>query len=285
MNFPNRIERILCALPDHPISVAGTPRLTLQFRIVNIFSLLYLLSGVGLAQTTIVAVRNSAEVVLAADSKGTTPDNKTRAGAVVCKIYSCANFFVGIAGVREAAINQFRFSFPPLLTEACRKGRTPQDKVAALERLLVPRLTRLLQEAKRRDITSYYQLTQTRAVLSVVMVGYEGKVPFIISRSFLAPASARAPVVVQVTGINQLGPLSRGPIEYSFGGHYEQINELVKTRTDLWGAGLVEASKFLVRYMIASRPDVVGPPIDILRIGPSGAKWIQRKPQCTAMAR
>lgn len=240
---------------------------------------MHIASMSGFAQTTIIAARDASEVIMAADSKGTPLEDASRF-VKVCKILTCGNLLVGIAGIREAAISGISFKIPPIVEEVCRANRVTQDKVMNLERLVMPPLTELLKEIRRRDIAYYGGLVQMRAVVNVVFIGFENNIPFIISRNFLTPATIEETVVVTVSGSDQTSLLPAGQIDYVFAGHHEGISEFVKTRNDFWRAGLIEGAKFLVTYMIADRADVVGFPIDIVRLDKSGVKWVQRKPEC-----
>ena len=51
-------------------------------------------------------------------------------------------------------------------------------------------------------------------------------------------------------------------------------------KDDFWKIGYAEGIRKLITIEIEADPNTVGPPIDILRIGESGAEWIQRKPEC-----
>lgn len=42
----------------------------------------------------------------------------------------------------------------------------------------------------------------------------------------------------------------------------------------------MEGVRRLIETEIAARSEYVGPPIDILRIDKTGARWIQKKPGC-----
>jgi hypothetical protein len=249
-------------------------------RIRFLFIALFLFAvSPSFAQTTIIAARNATEVVLAADSKGTALEDATKT-IEICKIFTCGSLLVGIAGIRQAAINGISINIPEILRQVCGKANRTEEKVLMLEQTILPPLTDLVREIKRTDSKYYENLVRIRAAVSVVLIGFENEIPVLISSEFRVPEDISSPASVSISRSYFLHPLSRGKVDYIFAGHHEGISEFTKKRNKFWLAGLPEAAKFLVTYMIADRPDVVGFPIDIVSITKNGVRWVQRKQQC-----
>lgn len=247
------------------------------FFLASIFTAL-LINSVA-AQTTIVAARSQKEVVLAADSRGTSATDPQKS-TQICKIARCGKMYVGLAGFYKISVNGVSFDAPQILAQSCTEDRSSRDQVATFERLASRSLTRFLQEVQKREPFYYADQVRQQTGLNLVFIGYENNLPFILSRDFILPSTVQEPAGVKMRRRNQAGAIPAEQIDYVFAGHHEEITQYAQTHTDFWRNGLAEGAKFLVAQMIAARPLIVGPPIDIVRIDASGVHWIQRKAQC-----
>lgn len=233
----------------------------------------------SLVASTVVAARNSDEVVLAADSKLTHFDDRQRVD-VKCKIFSCGAFFVGMTGP-EGVNDVVDFRPQLLLKEACRTGKTSEAMKRRFEQILRPRYTRFLAGLKRVNPEFYaYGVQSQQFFVNLVMVGFENGMPFIRSVNFYSPLDGSAEFLARVETSSQIRNLELGDIDYVTAGVDGDIKEWARTQKSLWRLGLVEAARFLVLHQMMAKSDIVGPPIDILRITKDGARWIQRKPEC-----
>ena len=75
----------------------------------------------------------------------------------------------------------------------------------------------------------------------------------------------------------------KGQVAIRFLGESEAIDGLPEEMPDSWKAGLSDGVRGLIETEIAARGEYVGSPIDIVRISPNGAQWIQRKTECAEL--
>ncbi|MCU1264577.1 MAG: hypothetical protein JWM21_895 [Acidobacteria bacterium] len=239
-------------------------------------AILYGAGGSQATATTIVAVRNSQEVVLAADSKDRQLDETT---SVSCKIFSCGNYFIAIAGVRELRVGKLEFNAPMLVGQACQTPGNATEIMTRLTDSLIQPFTHVMSEWASINPTRYRQSVEKKeAYLNILLVGFEQETPLIVERDVIAPAVISSGVVIH--SLTQNDKLPAAGVSYVFIGRHEGIDEFVRSRRAFWGLGLIEGAKFLVSYEIADIPDLVGPPIDVVSITKEGPKWVQRKAQC-----
>ncbi len=63
-------------------------------------------------------------------------------------------------------------------------------------------------------------------------------------------------------------------------GKHEAIDRDLPKKPGIWKNDPVEVVRELLQIEVASEPETVGPPIDILRITQRGSEWIQEKEIC-----
>jgi hypothetical protein len=65
-----------------------------------------------------------------------------------------------------------------------------------------------------------------------------------------------------------------------FLGEKQAINRFVDANPHYFAIGFVPTIQTLIQLEISDKPELVAPPIDIVRVDMTGTNWIQRKPQC-----
>lgn len=241
--------------------------------------LMLLLAPYVSSQTTIVAVRSSGEVVLAADSKARPAKEEIEGSVVMCKVFTCGEFYVSFAGVTTRPGGSFDpFAYLP---QPCQTPGDAHTRFAAIEKAVLPKYTQVLERLRSEDPVRYALAGRTEKLsLVFIMIGIESGVPFIMSTGYPQPTNSTGPVIVHPVPQFFIGPVPPGVSQYKFAGSYNEIDALMKTRNPFGELGLVRGAEFLVNYMIAAQPDDVGSPIDIVRRTKNGTEWICQKPSC-----
>lgn len=202
---------------------------------------------------------------------------------LTCKIFACGSFYIGWAGPNGTdGVIDFRPKL--LLHETCAAGGNAETTMAKFQDILRTRYTQFLVDMKRLHPEQYRDGVQSREFFGdLVMIGLENGVPFIRGIDLAPPFDESAGANLRVSSYSQTSKLGRGEIDSRIAGVRDEFNEFCKTpevRNSLWRLGLIEAARFLVTYEMVLRPDVVGPPVDIVQLTKDRATWIQRKPEC-----
>lgn len=231
--------------------------------------------------TTVVAVKTPTEIVIGADSKVTdTYGNAFERQA--CKIVPAGAVvfaYEGMARDRQTGFDVARTARAALLS---RRVATAAERVGDMTGALASALFAELPRLKRLDPDTYRAKVEGRVFLKILVAAFEGNRPLLFVRHFRA-APARADIIgVTVTPDDCLADCVGlgAPYVTKFLGESEAIEGLAEETPGFWDRGVAEGVRRLVETEIAARAEYVGPPVDILRIDRSGARWVQKKPAC-----
>jgi hypothetical protein len=232
-------------------------------------------------QTVIAVARNSEEVALAADSKGV--DIRSSTPSLLCKIRPVGEFWVAVSGhFNTKAGSAPRIDLWASLDQALKGGGAKRDKVEKFVSIFEPQVERLMKEMATSDRATYDKIN---IISSVIFVGVDKGVPFFFERDFsknTSGSSAQDPVNViredmaETLVGNQIQLNCRGACDNC--GSCDAMEFIEKNATRSFALKPLDLAHFMVAYGALSSPKVVGPPIEVLRIGKDGtAKWIQRE--------
>lgn len=232
--------------------------------------------------TTIVVARTASEIVIGADSKVTDTfgNNLNRRD---CKIRQVGNLFIALEGLEID--RQTGFSVPVILNKALTStASAPADeKVSMLMGFLVSGLLRELSHLKTHEPDTYFKKIEGgQLFLRIIVAGFEKGRPLVFVRSFRALQYNPGQIGVAVIPDDCLENC-QGTVVTRFLGESDAIEGLPEETPDFWKAGLSDGVRRLIETEIAARSEYVGPPIDIVRISPNGAQWIQRKTECAEL--
>ena len=232
--------------------------------------------------TTIVVARTASEIVIGADSKVTDAygnDLNKRA----CKIRQRGDLFIAIEGLEID--RQTGFSVPVILNKALTLTPTAPaaEKVSMLMGFLVSGLLSELSHLKTHEPETYFRKIEGgQLFLRIIVAGFEKGRPLVFVRSFRALQYNPGQIGVAVIPDDCLADC-KGQVATRFLGESDAIDGLPEETPDFWKAGLSDGVRRLIETEIAARGEYVGPPIDIVRISPNGAQWIQRKTECAEL--
>lgn len=155
-----------------------------------------------------------------------------------------------------------------------------RDKIDYFEAQIMNPLTRAVERIKRDHPAYFRRHFEGGAVAEVLFVGLESGSPVLLLRYFRATSLASGQVLITAQRRDCPGNCPSGIAE-AFLGEKDAIEKFRAQNPKLWRAGLVEGIRKLIEMEIADKPELVSPPIDILRIDRNGPQWIQRKPECS----
>jgi hypothetical protein len=230
--------------------------------------------------TTIVAVRTPTEIVIGADSKVTdTYGNAFKRQG--CKIIQAGNLFFAYEGLTRDTRTGFDIARVASQALQLRSNLSAAEKVSILTGFVASELFKELPRLKQHDPDTYREKVEGGQIfLTVLVAGFEAGRPLLFVRQFRA-----VPVNRQTIGVSVLPDDCPqdcvGDAVVKFLGETAAIDGLPEETPDFWKDGLVEGARRLIETEIAARSEYVGPPVDILRIDKTGARWIQQKPECS----
>lgn len=233
------------------------------------------------AQTSIVAIKNTREVVLAADSKVTqvAPDG-TITALSLCKISRTeSTYFSSAALGLETSTG---FDADSIAAEALRNGKTIEKSVAIFDSLVEAPLVNALRAAKQQHLMQYYSENLNKTGLQIVFVGFEREEPVLCFAWYTTNDSSPLDLSVTAHFGGTCSPNAK-TVEATFLGQHEAIDNFLKanpTFTNAFRSVPELAARKLVEVEIADKPSEVGPPIDTLIIDSKGARPFKMKPGC-----
>ncbi len=255
----------------------------------TMFMIIILLVPSAALATSIVAVRNSNEIVIGADSSTTLTrsDGASEGGMEKCKIVQAGRqetFFAssGLAGIgpaKQPGSIYPAYDLKGLIARGLEGGGPVGARVDSLEKVLVLKLSQIAERASKDDAGFFVERFAGRQLFTVIIAAMDDGRPVLLARTFTlnvsssgfsfvigryaCPGDCRAPSVTVFAG--QTGGLRR----------YLRENGAIAS-----GAGPVNLVRNLVEFEISRAPASVGPPVDILRLTGDGAEWIQKKSIC-----
>ncbi|TDH29010.1 hypothetical protein EXU57_02750 [Segetibacter sp. 3557_3] len=227
----------------------------------------------SLWSTTIVIYITPEFVMMAADSKGvfTTVSGNRESVAMVSKIYQRSNVYFSMAGVTSN--NSQNFNVARLIDAELQNFTTWPEVTNRIKRSVERALLPYLNYIKSANNNLYRNnLVASDYFTSVCLIGIKNKTPYAHLLGFKVTDGATINVTTEEISYGK-GNL-KDAVYYL--GQKTAINKYMQSvqRVTMTPEKFVEK---LVSVQAASTPKLVGGPIDILRITPSGVKWIRRK--------
>lgn len=217
------------------------------------------------------------EVWIGADSKVASINDKSLAQSV-CKIMQVDDLFFAFAGLPK--YNRGGYDLVAIVKKAVKSGRSLSDKVRAFDDLVVKPLERSLSWIKSHQPDYYKQEIAGKNAVQIVFAGIEKGRPLLQLRYITVTDHGGRKPSVTVNKVRCPGSdCPRGEF-ITFLGHNAAIKRYISKVPSFWQKGYAEGIRLLIDLEIKEAPEVVGPPIDILRIGRRGAEWIQKKAVC-----
>jgi len=228
--------------------------------------------------TTIIAFRTSNELILAADSL----NKRVISGpaSLVCKITQIKNVFVTFSG-RISAEGTINFSMIDIARDVFSRIGAVQEKVALYNTKIKSNLELLVNEdRKNKEWFNKLYDTKDRVISSVIIAVVTESYPIFYAYNYSVASSAEQSARIIETPYISIRPITLGNFDFVLGG---EVNAFIK---ELPRAPLPKSFDSIknIRTWITKQanavPDKVGLPVDILRITPSRAEWIQHKKEC-----
>jgi hypothetical protein len=230
--------------------------------------------------TTIIAFRTSNELILAADSLS----HRVISGptSLVCKITQIKNVFVAFSG-RVSAEGPINFNMIDVARDVFSSTGTIQEKIALFNTKIKSNLELLVND-DRRNKERFDKLynTKDRFISGVIIAVVTDSYPTFYSYDYFVASSAEQPASIEMKECESTFPLKLGQSHVVLSGEYDAfIKDFPDEMSSLLQSfNVIESVRRWMRKEAIFVPDKVGLPVDILRITPSRAEWIQHKKEC-----
>jgi hypothetical protein len=228
--------------------------------------------GGPLLGTTVVGFRTNRSITIGADSREN--DGQSVLPEPVCKIYQSGNsrrFWVSAQLWKEPLSG---FSVPSTVKRAASKAASLGEWVAAFDLRIVPELRRTLQVLRSQDPQTFRATYAGEHMLEIVFFAFEHNVPVVFYRDYRTDAQGN---LMEPAKVHCPGPKCNDAIEHFCLGACGAANKTYGKSTATRPPNFAQAIRREIGA--AAKTDwTVGPPIDVLRIDRTGARWIGQEP-------
>lgn len=261
--------------------MVGKCRCRIQISLLPVFlgvSLIGLVLPVAHA-TTIVGIRTPTQVVVAADSMGTSRGNRIESTRPVCKIFTVKDTAFAIGGLVKSL--PWDFDAESLTAGSLRRHNRLTDTANDLTERLTGLLGSYLERLKPGNPSLYAKTLEGEdgTITSILLTAYEGDQPVAIGMGFRASEEPGGRVKITATRVACPGDCPNG-VMYFFLGERRPIDHYIAEHGEDRLSPASTGAPFLVQLVIDGGSKRVGPPIDVVVVDRQGVSWTARKDGC-----
>jgi hypothetical protein len=227
--------------------------------------------------TTLVAVWTPDQLVIGADSSVITTLGGRAVKTSACKINQEGSTFYAFSGLVED--QGIEFNVATLAQRAVQSGAGLADRVERFKQITREPLARAVARLKSDSPDDYEYLRRGHPALQAIFADVQPGAPSLAIAEFsVSPDGSLAMFGRMVAD----GDDGRGP-RIIYAGQQSHIREYLTVHSNWYTGDGSELARKLVELEIASSDGKVGGPVDVLKLRPHGAQWVQRKPECSPL--
>ena len=228
--------------------------------------------------TLIVFLLAAGELWVAADSRVVAIGAQQAGAAAICKIHKFGAVFYAEAGLLQDTAG--RFNAAAVAEQAAGEQATvPVVADVFAARVLMP-LVDTVRTLRRLNPRYYHAHVRGQVALQVAFFGMERQGPRLAIRRFVIHEAGPGDLSAAIDRFDCPGDCANVRT-WAFLGGSAVLNRFLEAHPHyLTTHGARATLQRLMALEATAHPDVVSPPVDILRMGPSGPTWVQRKPSC-----
>lgn len=251
----------------------------------TIFSFVFISFALRGTATTIVVIRSPTQIVIAADSLYIElADTKHQIPIHGCKIFPLDNNFIfASAGLNKASDTRLNVNAVGIRVMNTKQDLSNGAKEIA-DRIRKPLLASLIHRHRDLSAADYAKLIGNNTnVLSFVIAGVQNGIPTFVGADFAKINDAKGnPIGLSLHFLECPGdtcPLTKR--SFTILGISEDVKPFIN-KPGFWSQkhDLVRDARNVVQTEIAARPDMVGPPIDVLTLDSKGRNWVAPYGKC-----
>jgi len=239
----------------------------------SILSILILLVALPtrLSATSIVAIWNSNDLVLGADSKAIHVDRSLAKPA--CKIGIANQVVWSYSGLAAAPTENFNVD--DTAKQAMSTNATFDDRIAEFESDVVVPLADALNHIKLDNPDWYIKHHEGTATLETIFSTIENGTVRLYATNFIIKIDhVLGTISVDISGNNCPSASCAGVHIFDLGEHEAIDREF--SNDLLTKLGTNRTVQYLIETEIAAHPDDVGPPIAMIELDKGGMRWISK---------
>jgi hypothetical protein len=234
----------------------------------------FVLIATAASATTLVAVWAPDQLIIGADSAVIYDLGGVAVHGSACKIGRQESTFFAFSGLVDDYSTGFEAA--PLAEKAAREGGSLKDRIAIFAELVRDPLAEALARLKADSPADYEYLRRGHPALQAMFADVREGAPSLgVVEFVLMPNGSPTPTVRMVAD----GDDGRGP-RIIYAGQQSEIRRYLAGRRDWYNSDLSDLVRKLVQLEIDSGDGRVGGPVDVLKISPHQAAWVQKKPAC-----
>ena len=221
--------------------------------------------------TAVVVLRSPKAIYAAVDSKEVDTvyrDGKPSvAESQVCKIRKVGPYYSIVAGVMRGTNG---FDAQQEVSSAYKPGEDLATLSTALRESVPQSLAPLLKSVLDTDPAMYAKNYAAQAALHLTLIGSEQNSPKVMVVEFQAVESTPGTVTMTTRTMSCPGDCPGPSVGYFLGAH-EAVEESVRRNPAILSKPDPDGIEKLIGLEYASRPDIVGGPLSMLKIGSAGS--------------
>lgn len=223
--------------------------------------------------TTLAIIRTGNQIVIAADSLMTLYGQRPQ---LTCKIRRHGDVVFATAGLVSTSGGSIELH--ETITNILRRRLPWDEQTRQVEEWIKEPLLRTLREMARRLPNEFRSQLQQSFTLHVSLAGIVDGTPSLEMLEYFVERAENGALRLRVERFSCPGACINSTEVFGVG----ETDEMMEVVTQLRRLpdDVTRLAHDLVTTEIAHSPAYVGPPIDVIRLGPAGIEWVALKPAC-----
>lgn len=229
--------------------------------------------------TSIIAIKTGDDIFIGTDSKVLIEKDVAISQCKITKMNDIYLVFSGVPALPKTSFNAYE------IAEKIFSGQgTIQSRLDAFDTAVKEKLQEAFEKLRTTDDKLfsrwYTDDVQNRVAMQVLVAGAEKKGTVLSMLEYRITSKKNEPVKLQLSKETFAKKTNPNKPTILFLGMQDAINVLKKKKNFLNDFDEVGKINEWISAEIAADPKKVGPPVDIIKISPKKAEWIQHKSQC-----
>lgn len=249
------------------------------FRTSVSVALLSLAAAVTAEATSIVAIKTGDDIFIGTDSKVLIEKDVAISQCKITKMNDIYLVFSGIPALPASSFNAYE------IAETIFAGKgTIAARLDAYDKAVQGKLQAAFEKLRTTDAKLfsrwYTEDVQNRIAMQALVAGAEKKGTVLAMLEYRITSQKNEPVKLEAIRQDITTKPGSNQPKILFLGMQDAINAAMKKKDFFSDFDEVRNINEWISAEITADPKKVGPPIDILKISPKKAQWIQHKSQC-----
>ena len=230
-------------------------------------------SSVAVKATTLAIIRSGNQIIIAADSLMTLYGRRPQ---LTCKIRQHGDVVFATAGLITTSGGTIEFH--SIIRNILRRQLPWDEQARQVEEWIREPLLRTLHRMEREWPHDFEAQLRQGFTLHVSLAGISNGVPLLEMIEYFVERVADGSLRLDVERLSCPGECADATEVFGIGETDEMMRLVTQLRRLAEDAAAL--ARDLVRTEIMHNPGHVGPPVDVVRLSPTGIDWVTLKPAC-----